>query len=232
MLRPPVDMSKRKDINYTLRNAISNDRLDRVQSIHHGAKDKEALINHSVMSERGDNPLLWCARNNNVKIAAWLIKHGARYPVYNDKGEDMVHRAAEHNAMDFLLFLQRGAYKFTHVTPTGATALITAAFANNQKGSDYTFDFLCRAGIDPNHRHESGETALTIVIFQQNNEAIAPLLCAGADPYLPNPNPKAKGLTPIDMAYHCQGEELAQYLITTHAQIIELAQCHGAKHEH
>ncbi|HEV2319380.1 MAG TPA: ankyrin repeat domain-containing protein [Verrucomicrobiae bacterium] len=134
------------------------------------------------------SPLVVAATRGQVKVAAFLLNHGADVNVGGVGGPPLVAaaKAAQRTMAEFLL--EHGA----DVNAVGGEALDAAII----RGYEAVAETLLKARANPNVRNDNGLTPLNLAARDGSAKFIQMLLDAGADPNTPD----NRGSTPLSNA--------------------------------
>ncbi len=128
--------------------------LDKVRSL----IEKGVNVNYRN-EEKGDFPLLVCARKNYLDVYKLLIENGADVNLVNNYLTSAVMGAARHGNLEILEDLIKNKANINLKCKDGDTALMSAKRHRQIK----SFDMLIEAGAYLNQTNNRGETVLDIV---------------------------------------------------------------------
>ena len=191
---------------HTEASTVTDDEDQEIRRIQQLIQDSPDLIN--APASDGFTPLGNAARNGRVKVATFLLDHGAGINVAQRAGVTALHGAARagNRAMVELL-LSRGA-DVNSKEVTGQTPLHIAA----NKGFQAVVEVLLANKVDVNAQDDSGNTPLHLAAGDQV-KIIQTLLAAGANPNVEN----SQGRTPLSFAAESGSPEVVINLLAAKA---------------
>ncbi len=184
-------------------------RLSRSEQVIHLLDADETLIN--VRDEDGLTPLHLAAQHGHLKLARFLIDHGASVDARDLMGATPLHRAIyEGHTHVVRLLLDRGAN--VHARDNEGNAPLDAAINPISKGE--TVNLLLSRGADVNTRNNMHLTPLHEAAFTRRVDLMELLLEHGADINARD----MSGGTPLGMAVGRGFEDGAEYLLKNGAE--------------
>ncbi|XAR58603.1 hypothetical protein NMG60_11014071 [Bertholletia excelsa] len=162
-------------------------------------------IDVDLRDKKGDTPLNYAAKEQNIGTAVFLIDNGANVNLANDKGLSALHYAAE-EGQSYLLLLQVLISKGAEVdAESEGGAALHYAISN---GHCEAVKILLDNNANPNSVRHEIFTALKLSMLSGSFECLTLLLKAGA-----NPNLSAHGETPLGLAVSLNQTEVIKCLL-------------------
>lgn len=188
------------DVEYSLVQASSLGNFERVKKL-----IEEMNVSANVVDPLGRRPILAALESGNLKIAEYLLDHGADINARDIRGNTALILAARFDRIKPFKFLLENKAQVNLVSDLGRSALFEASLVANLE----MVEELLKRKADLNVKDYFGNTIVHAAVMGQNSEVLHTILMEAREDERTN----KLGQTPQDLARHLGNKVIEEALI-------------------